>query len=80
VSYDPNNLADALTETVTALAACDGYLVLVHDAQTGEIDAHGPFDGLGAVFEADRARLQFEVDELDDIAITISRLHHPVAP
>jgi hypothetical protein len=80
VSYDPNNLADALIETFTAVAACDGYLVLVHDAQTGEIDAHGPFDGLGAVFEADRARRQFEVDELDDIAVTISRLHHPVAP
>lgn len=77
---DPNDLADSLIETFAAITACDGYIVLVHDAQTGEIDAHGPFDGFGAVFEADRARLQFDIDELDDIAVTVSRLHHPVAP
>lgn len=78
--HDPNDLADPLIGTFPEITACDGYIVLVHDAQTGEIDAHGPFDGLGAVFEADRARLQFDFDELDDIAVTVSRLHHPVAP
>ena len=78
--HHPDNLADPLIETLAELDACDGYIVLVRDAQTGEIDAHGPFDGLGAVFEADRARRQFDDDELDDVDVTISRLHHPVAP
>lgn len=77
--HHPDNLADPLIETLAELGACDGYIVLVRDAQTGEIDAHGPFDGLGALLEADRTRRQFDVDELDDITVTISRLHDPVA-
>jgi hypothetical protein len=73
-------LADRLIERLAELDACDGYVVLVRDPQTGETDAHGPFDGPSAVGEADRTRLRFDLDELDDIQVTITRLHHPVAP
>ena len=34
------------------LTQCDGYVVLAVDPQTGEVDAHGPFDGLTATVKA----------------------------
>ena len=71
---------DRLIERLAELDACDGYVVLVRDAQTGETDAHGPFDGLDAVCAADRTQLRVDLDELDDIEVTIARLHHQVAP
>ena len=76
----PSTSADRLIERLAELDACDGYVVLVRDAQTGETDAHGPFDGLDALCAADRTRLRFDLDELDDIEVTIARLHHQAAP
>ena len=38
------------------LTHCDGYVVLAVDPQTGEVDAHGPFDGLTATIKADQLR------------------------
>jgi len=75
VPDDQQHLLDRLIERLAELDACDGYVVLVRDAQTGETDAHGPFDGLAAVREADRTRLRFDLDEVDDIEVTITRLH-----
>lgn len=74
------HLADRLIERLAELDACDGYIVLVRDAQTGETDAHGPFDGLGAVSAADETRLRFDLDDVDDIQVTVARLHHPATP
>ncbi|WP_433786395.1 hypothetical protein ACQPX6_06835 [Actinomycetospora sp. CA-101289] len=72
------HLADQLIERLTELDACDGYVVVVRDAQTGETDAHGPFeDGLDALRAAERTRLEFDLDEVEDIQITITRLHLP---
>ncbi len=78
--HDSDHVLDQLIERFAELDACDGYVVLVRDAQTGETDAHGPFDGLDATCAADRTRRQFDTDEVDDIEVTISRLHHPVSP
>ncbi len=76
----PENLVDRLLERLTDLDACDGYIVLVRDAQTGETDALGPFDDLGALYAADRSRLRFDLDEVEDIEVTVTRLHHRVSP
>ena len=76
----PEHLTDRLIERLAELDACDGYIVLVRDAQTGETDAHGPFDGLDALCAADRTRLRFDLDELDDIEVTIARLHYQAVP
>ena len=76
----PQHLADRLIERLAELDACDGYIVLVRDAQTGETDALGPFDGLDALHEADRTRTRFDLDEVDDIEVTVTRLHHQVSP
>lgn len=69
---DPN-LVDALV----ALDGCDGYIVLVGDPQTGESDAHGPFDGIGATLTADRLRGELDTDGLADVHVEVIRLHHP---
>jgi hypothetical protein len=75
---DHQHLVDQLIERLAELDACDGYVVLVRDAQTGETDAHGPFDdGLDALGAAERTRLEFDRDEVDDIQVTITRLHLP---
>ena len=61
------------------LDLCDGYVVLVFDPLTGELDAHGPFDGVEATLHAERLRQEFDADELADVAIRVSRLHQPRA-
>jgi hypothetical protein len=76
----PQHLADQLIDRLAELDACDGYIVLVRDAQTGETDALGPFDGLDALCAADRTRFRFDLDEVDDIEVTVTRLHHQVSP
>ncbi len=76
----PKHLADQLIDRLAELDACDGYIVLVRDAQTGEADALGPFDGLDALCTADRARSRFDLDEVDDIEVTVTRLHHQLSP
>ena len=35
-----------LVAAAEKLTQCDGYIVLAVDPQTGEVDAHGPFDGV----------------------------------
>ena len=42
------------------LTQCDGYVVLAVDPQTGEVDAHGPFDGMTATVKADQLRRDFD--------------------
>lgn len=62
-----------------ALDDCDGYLVVAVDPQTGEVDAHGPYAGLGAVHAAEDMRATFLREELDDVVVRIVRWHEPQA-
>lgn len=59
------------------LDTCDGYVVLVVDPQTEEIDAHGPFDGITATHEAAQRRAEFDGDGLGDVQVAVVRLHVP---
>ena len=66
-----------MADQFASLYHCDGYVVLVADPETGEADAHGPYDGLGATRHAQRLRSDFDHAELDDVLVRIVRLHHP---
>jgi hypothetical protein len=57
------------------LTQCDGYVVLAVDPQTGEVDAHGPFDGLTATVKADQLRRDFDRGGLEDVSVGVVRLH-----
>lgn len=61
------------------LDGCDGYLVMVVDPQTGEVDAHGPYTGVRALHAADETRTRFDREELDDVVVRIVRYHRPEA-
>ena len=65
-----------LVAAAEKLTQCDGYVVLAVDPQTGEVDAHGPFDGLTATIKADRLRHEFDTGGLEDVTVGVVRLHH----
>lgn len=76
--FDSNvHAMDHLTDQFAALHACDGYVVLTVDPETGEADAHGPYDGLGATSHAERLRGDFDRAELADVLVRVVRLHRP---
>lgn len=62
-------------DALAALDDCDGYVVLAADPQTGEVDAHGPFAGLGAVTAAEDLRATFDREDLTDVVVQIVRWH-----
>jgi hypothetical protein len=73
-----DNVAPDEVSLVTAmetLSQCDGYAVLAGDPQTGEVDAHGPYDGLSATVEADRLRREFDDGGLEDVQVEVVRWH-----
>jgi hypothetical protein len=59
------------------LDECDGYVVLVFDPETGELDAHGPYEGVEATLRVEEMRKEFDDDGLRDVVIRVSRLHRP---
>jgi hypothetical protein len=65
-----------LAAAAEKLAICDGYVVLAVDPQTGEVDAHGPFDGLTATIKADQMRHDFDRGGLEDVRVGVVRLHN----
>ncbi|MFC5992766.1 hypothetical protein ACFQE5_00910 [Pseudonocardia hispaniensis] len=65
----------ALIAAAEKLTQCDGYVVLAVDPQTGEVDAHGPFDGLTATIKADQLRRDFDRGGLEDVTVGVVRLH-----
>ena len=67
----------ALLTAAAELDGCDGYVVLVLDPVTGEMDAHGPYEGVGATLRAEELRREFDEDDLRDVMIRVSRLHSP---
>ncbi len=66
-------------DAVAALDECDGYVVLMIDPQTAEVDAHGPFGGPEAAVAADALRTSLDSEDLADVAVRIVRLHLPTA-
>jgi hypothetical protein len=69
--------ADQLTDQFASLYDCDGYVVLAVDPETGEADAHGPYDGLGATRHAEQLRSDFDRAQLADVLVHVVRLHRP---
>ncbi|MFC5137442.1 hypothetical protein ACFPK1_04310 [Actinomycetospora rhizophila] len=72
-----NDRSAALLAAAADLDECDGYVVLVFDPETGELDAHGPYEGVEATIRAEEMRSEFDGDGLPDVVIRISRLHSP---
>lgn len=66
-----------LVAAAEKLTQCDGYVVIAVDPQTGEVDAHGPYDGLTATIKADRLRREFDQGGLEDVSVGVVRLHRP---
>ncbi|MCD2192330.1 hypothetical protein LQ327_02825 [Actinomycetospora endophytica] len=64
-------------DAVAALDDCDGYVVLMIDPQTAEVDAHGPYGGPDAAVAAERLRGSLDSEGLDDVMVRIVRLHLP---
>jgi hypothetical protein len=64
-------------EALAALDDCDGYVVLVIDPQTAEVDAHGPYGGPDAAVAADSLRSSLDAEGLRDVVVRIVRLHLP---
>lgn len=79
VLEDQSLPAADLLGAAAELHRCDGYVVLVVDPQTGEVDAHGPHSGIVATLEADRMRGEFDRAELPDVGVHVVRLHRPHA-
>lgn len=69
--------AEQLAGQFATLSECDGYVVLAVDPETGEADAHGPYDGLGATTRAQELRTEFDRSELGDVLVRVVRLHRP---
>jgi hypothetical protein len=42
-----------------------------------EVDACGPYDGLGATVAADRFRIELDAEGLREVIVGVSRLHAP---
>jgi hypothetical protein len=64
-------------DAVAALDECDGYVVLMFDPQTGEVDTHGPFGGPDATVAAEALRTSLDSEDLADVVVRIVRLHLP---
>ncbi|WP_018334211.1 hypothetical protein [Actinomycetospora chiangmaiensis] len=64
-------------EALAALDDCDGYIVLMVDPETGEVDAHGPYGGPDATVAAESLRASLDAEGLYDVSIRIVRLHLP---
>ncbi len=65
-----------LLDLFATLDRCESYVVLMVDPETGEADAHGPFDGLAANLAADRLRGELDANGLSDVP----HRGHPPAP
>ena len=72
-------ITEMLAERVHDIDACDGYVVVVADPDTGAIDSHGPFDGMGAAVEADRRRHELDAEQLHEVMVSVARWHRPTA-
>jgi hypothetical protein len=65
----------AFLRRIRELDNCDGYLVIVVDPHTGEVDAYGPYDGMTATDCAERFRGDFDSADLADVQIMVTRFY-----
>jgi hypothetical protein len=72
-----NERPAVLVSAAADLDECDGYVVLVFDPETGELDAHGPYEGVAATLRAEELRQSFDDDDLPDVVVRVTRLHLP---
>lgn len=63
--------------TMADLDACDGYVLVVVDPQTAEVDTYGPYDGMSAVAAAEDLRASLDAGDLPDVTVRITRMHRP---
>ena len=64
---------------MTDLDACDGYVLVVVDPQTAEVDTYGPYDDMSAVTAAEDLRASLDAGGLADVTVRITRMHRPAA-
>ena len=64
-----------MVEQLLRLNACDGYVALVVDPVTKEIDAYGPLEGPDAVLHAGRLRAELDETGLPEVHVRLCRLH-----
>ena len=64
-----------LLPSAEALEACDGWLVLVADPATGDLDTYGPYLHPGAARDAERRRRELDDEDLTDVVVTLVRWH-----
>jgi hypothetical protein len=69
-----------LNAALADLYDCETFVVLVVDPTTGEIDAHGPYDGLGATVRADQLRAELDAGDLGDVVVGVTRLQLTAQP
>jgi hypothetical protein len=63
-----------LSAKLAELYRCETFVVLVVDPTTGEVDAHGPYDGLAATIKADQLRAEMDAGDLQDVVVGVTRL------
>lgn len=56
---------------------CAGYVVMVTDRATGEVDGYGPMTGDAALAEAHRVGRDLRDQRLSGITVRVVRLHTP---
>lgn len=68
---------DLLADMTTELDECSGYVVMVTDPVTDEVDAYGPMTADVAVEEAERILRDLHGQGLRDVVVRMVRLHVP---
>ena len=63
-----------LSAQLAELYRCETFVVLVVDPASGEVDAHGPYDGLAATVKADQLRAELDAGDLQDVVVGVTRL------
>ena len=64
-------------DVLAALDECDGYVVLMIDPKTAEVDTQGPLGGPAAVVAGDALRTSLDAEDLADVIVNIVRLQMP---
>lgn len=62
------------SDKLAELYRCEAFVVLVVDPTTGEVDAHGPYDGFAATVKADQLRAELDAGDLQDVVVGVTRL------
>lgn len=66
---------ETILPTAETLETCDGWLVLVADPATGDLDTYGPYPHPEAARDAERRRRELDDEDLGDVVVTLVRWH-----